>query len=171
MSDQEKLAKRLFDQWKSGIKRKSSKERGWSHVEANFDELFFELHKYDVPYEMAEIYIHEAALVHMPTYMVVENVWKTMKARNPGLDKKQWLDDWKEGIVEMSQISFFNWYQPTETKVETPTGGMDAQEYVKQRRYADKFQAITPAELKLLEEKRQKALESEDDFAAILANI
>jgi len=171
MSEQEKLAKRLFDQWKVNIKRKSSKERGWSSVETNFDELFFELHKYEIPYELAEKYIHEAALVHMPTYMVVENVWKSMKAKHPGLDKKQWLDDWKTGIGEMAQASFFNWYQPVEEKVETPTGGMDAQEYARQRRYADKFQAITPAELKLLEEKRQKALESDGDFEAILANI
>jgi hypothetical protein len=95
MSDQEKLAKRLFEQWKVSFKRKSSQERKFHAVESNFDELFFELHKHEVPYEMAEGLIREAATVHMPSYMVVENVWKTIKSKNPGLDKKEWLEDWK----------------------------------------------------------------------------
>lgn len=172
MSDKTTLAKRLFEQWKVELKKKDAAARKWSAVESNFEEIFYTLHTHEVDYDIAEALISEIAAAHMPNLIVVDRVWKAAHQRSPDLNKREWLDHWKESIKEKAMAAFFTWYQPVKVQpVQAPTGSMDAQEYARQRRYADRFAAITSDELRALEEKRQRFLEGEDDLNDILANI
>lgn len=152
MSDKRR-ARLIFDKWKADLVKK---DRRWSKVAENFDELFFDMYNSDIPFDEAHEYIKDAAAAHSPTMTVAKRTFNSMKSRL-GKDFQEFYKDWRESIGSHATSSFFNWFSIDSKKKEDMTfGNMSPQEYAKQREYVKQFPQVDlkkiRAQMKLIEE-------------------
>ena len=162
--DTDKLAKRLFERWKADFTKKPAEGKHTQKSQENFEELFFELHKHNTDYDTAIAFIKDAVIAHLPGYYITERIWTTVKATNPGLNKKEWLEGWKNRLEENANAAFFCHYQPVadeeeiEAKHVKETGQMSPLEYSKQRKIANSYDTISLEEIAILKRKREETL-------------
>lgn len=165
--DDIKLARRLFERWKADLTKKPAEAKATVRSQENFEELFFELNKHGIDYDTAASFIKEAAIAHFPGYYIVERVWATVKAAQPDLNKKEWLESWKQSLSEKVNEAFFSHYQPVtdeediEIKHVKETGQMSPMEYSKQRKVANSYETISLEEIAVLRRKREEALKQD----------
>jgi len=163
--DGSKRARQLFDRWKTTLAKKSSSERETKKAQINFDELFYELSINQVDFEAAEEILPDAIAAHMPSHMLIEKIWHTQKTLLIGLNKKDWIDGWRDRIEESAKAAFYTWYKipGEEEPTQAGTGNMSPQEYAMQRRYADSFPTMSQAELDEIDQRRRKFMEEFQD--------
>jgi hypothetical protein len=162
--DADKLARRLFERWKADLTKKPAEAKHTNKSQDNFEELFFELRKHDVSYDVAFEFIKDAATAHFPGYYVIERVWSTVHAGKPGLTKREWMDSWKQCLEENANSAFFCHYEPVadpeelENKHVKETGQMSPIEYAKQRKVANSYDTISLEEVAELRRKREETM-------------
>ena len=159
-----KLARQLFDRWKTSLSKKSSSEKGTAYVQTNFEELFYELSTNLVDFESANSILSEAVSAHMPPIIVAERVWQLHKSKYSGINKVEFMSSWRSSIEDAAKTAFYAWYQIPGEKEEKKIEGssMSPQEYSLQRKYANSFSPITIEELQVLDEKRRRFLEENE---------
>jgi|SRR5581483_176642 len=172
MSD-ETLANHILKKWEGELR---SKDRGWDSVRPNFEELFFDLYKNNVPFEIAHGMLNQAIAAHFPNHFSANKTWNRVKKSEQysGTTFKEFLDDWKKGIHDQGMEAFYSIYAPpadkTEetTKEETKYGNMSQKEYRLQRRYAESFPILDTTEL---EKRLAQGMDNYEDFFKDLDKI
>jgi len=134
MTDRQR-ARRIFDRWRSSL---VDRDRSINKVSENFDELFYELFKNDVSYDIAEDLSKEAIAAHLPNLSMAKYIYKRQAVRDQPFE--EFFTGWKELIADKGKRSFYTMYPiPDEKQEEETYGNMSKQEYVRQRRYAAQF--------------------------------
>lgn len=105
MSDN-KLAKLIFEKWVSSLRDKSRK---WDSVKNNFEELFLDMYKSSVPFDVAHDYVKVAIAAHSPSNGAIKNTYR--KVRRPGQSEKEFVDEWLKGIEDFCVQSFHTYYE------------------------------------------------------------
>ncbi len=131
-------AELIFDKWKAEL---VGKDRSRSAVSGNFDELFSNWFRSKVSFDDAYALLDTAIKAHLPTDSIAKNTFKRLK-RQAGISKNEieFIGEWKQNISATAKQVFYSLYDidgvnssPDEVKY----GSMSAQEYRKQRKYAN----------------------------------
>lgn len=166
MSDQ-KTAKTVFEKWAAELR---NKDRSWNNILTNFDELFYELWKHSVPFDIAHELIKDAVAKHLPSNHVAKNAFNNL--RNKSGTFQEFVADWKKGIEDFAIQAFYNSYKAEDSASKTEEknyGGMSQQEYRKLIRYAESFPIIDWEKIQARE--RQGITDPEEYFKDILLNL
>jgi len=159
MSDSQ-LAQHILKKWTAELR---SKDRSFSKVQSNFDELFYELWKNKVPFDVTHELIKQAIAAHLPNAVIAK---RTYQANKQKLDQteKEFMDGWQKSIEDVCYQSFYSYYPPqTEANIEEEKkyGNMSAKEYIAQRKYAEQYPVIDIAKLK---ERWKNGVNTVDEF-------
>lgn len=141
----DKRARLILDRWSSEL---SSKDRSRNSVMSNFEELFYDMWRANIPFDAAHSMLNEAVAKHFPSKSVAKFTFKRLKS-HVDKDFREFLEDWKKSIHDKASQAFFSFYDVDgeNQKEEKKFGNMSAQEYGKQRKYADSFPVIDTDEL------------------------
>lgn len=131
-------AELIFDKWKAEL---AGKDRSRTAVANNFDELFSSWHRSKVPFDEAYSLLDTAIKAHFPNDSIAKSTFKSLK-RKAGLAKTEieFVTEWKANITSTAKQVFYSLYDidgTANTEEEVKYGSMSAQEYRKQRKYAE----------------------------------
>ena len=149
----------ILERWQAEL---ASKDRSRSSLAANFEELFYDLYSANIPLEVAHDLLKVATAHHFPSHSVAKFTYKNVK-RDPNQTFAEFLDGWKQLITNEATVAFNSFYSvegENTKKEEKKHGSMSAQEYMKQRKYADSFVTI---DTDALQEKIDEMLEEDSD--------
>ena len=172
MSD-EKIASHIFTRWAAELR---DKDRSWDNVRTNFEDLFFDLHKADVPFNEANEFLKPAIIKHFPSLSTAKRTWNKHRhsEQNEGVSFQEWLDEWKRNIDDMGVQAFHSIYSlPSDAseevkKQENLYGSMSAKEYRLQRRYAESFPEL---DTDILEKRLAAGIDNYEEFFKDLDQI
>lgn len=155
-----KRAELIFDEWKASL---ANRDRSHSSLLDNFDDLFSSMFYSAVEFEVAEEFLKEAIIAHLPSKSTVRFTYKRRKGN--GLSESEFFDEWKRLIEDRAKQAFYHNY-PIVSEAEEPeevSGGMTKEEYIRTRRYADSFPRL---DLRKIREEMEKASAQSDlDFS------
>jgi len=153
-----KRAKLIIERWSSELATKSSSERSRHKVSENFDSLFYDLWKSSIPFDVVHDMLSDIISKHFPNQTVAKRTFTALKPHMQGKTFVEFLEDWKESIKHKAMQSFYALYPiDGENKTEEKKfGSMSAQEYSKQRKYADSFPRL---DIEALKKQREEMLE------------
>jgi hypothetical protein len=130
-------AKLLFEQWRSGL---ADRDRSHSKLAENFDDLFYELDRNNIDFELAHEYLDLAIAAHLPDKRNLDYTFK--RTGGFGQTKDEFHEKWKKKIRDEATNVFYARYplEDDDAKEESPLPqGMSKDEYLRQRRYANSF--------------------------------
>jgi hypothetical protein len=136
-----KRARLILERWVAELPQKN---RAKDNLANNFEELFESMSDANIPFDAAHGLLKEAIGHHFPTKSVAKFTYKNTR-RDPNISFDDFLDGWKRLITDEATKAFYAFYRvegENENKEEKKYGTMSAQEYMKQRRYADSFPTI-----------------------------
>ena len=137
MSNSDKKARLILERWVSDLQ---TKDRSIHKVSDNFDELFHNLWTAKVSFDIAHQLVDEAVSAHNPTDYVARFTYKNLKAQLNGQSFTDFVANWKKNIKDRAYQSFYTFYPiDGDDQEEKKYGSMSAQEYSKQRKYANTF--------------------------------
>ena len=145
MTDNEK-AQRIFERWSGEL---VSKNKGWNHIDSNFEELFEALSDAEITLEIAEEIKKDAIQHHLPSDSMIKYTYKT-SPQHKFKSEKEYGEDWKKGIEGKANAIFYLFYKiegetlPKEKKY----GNMSKAEYLRLQQRADSFPTLDIAKLK-----------------------
>ena len=149
-SEQRKQAQHLFEQWSASL---INRDRSKASLADNFDDLFYELDRHFVEFEIAYEFLNQAITAHLPTKSLVDMTYKNTRGR--WSSKDEFYEDWKKLIRDAATNVFYSRYplDSDKKKEESPLpGGMSRKEYVLQRKHADSFPALDLDQIPDIEE-------------------
>ena len=164
-------AQHLFNKWAAELRMK---DRHWNNVQNNFEELFFELYKHEIPFEEANELVKLAVAKHLPDLGTAKRTFERVKKSEhySGDTFQEWLNGWKKGIEDQGMQAFYAIYTPPalaeKAQEEKKFGSMSQMEYRKQRRYSESFPTLNTEEL---EKRLEAGINNFEDFFADLDNI
>ena len=154
-------AKLIVERWASELVLKASSERSRHKVTENFDNVFYDLWKASIPFDIVHDMMSTIISHHFPSQIVAKRTYQNLKQQMGGKTFIEFLEDWKEGIKNKAYQSFYALY-PIDGEMqqeEKKYGNMSAQEYSKQRKYAESFPQLDIDKLKKQREKMQNNLD------------
>lgn len=159
-------AELIFDKWRAEL---VNKDRSRTAVEGNFDELFSSLHRSKIKFDDAYALLDVAIKAHFPTDSIAKNTYRRLK-RTAHISKSEseFVTEWKTNISAKAKQVFYSLYdiEGTETSPdEVKYGSMSAQEYRKQRKYADSHPLLDWTKIK------HEPIDEEINFDDINSNI
>ena len=163
-SNPKTIANHILKKWEADL---SSKDRSRTAVSENFGELFYEMWKASVPFEVVESLVPQAIKAHLPNKIIAGKTYKQLKARLGGQSFNDFMETWKKNISDKGYEAFYAQY-PIEgvgEKEEKKFGSMSIQEYNKQRKYVEAFPILDTEALKRKREAFMKQQEDEDGKA------
>jgi hypothetical protein len=143
----QQTARRLLHKWQTSL---ASKDKTWNSVSGNFDELISDWSYNGVDCDEAFNLLKEAIKTHLPSLSIAKRAYN-LSARSQTFN--EFVVSWNKGISDKAWEVFYIYYKVGEDKEAVkPTtqgkyGSMSLQEYVKQRTYADSFEAIDPSKI------------------------
>ena len=132
-------AKLLFEQWRAGL---ADKDRSHNRLTENFDDLFFELDRNNIEFEIAHEYLDLAIAAHLPDKKTLRYTYKRTKGF--GMSEDDFHEGWKTKIRDTATNVFYSRYPldtPEKEESNNPSG-MSKDEYLRQRRYANSFPVL-----------------------------
>ena len=161
----ERKASLIIEKWTADLR---SKDRKYTAVSGNFDELFSKLHEADLDFDLIHPMIDYIAKKHYPPEFTARKTYDKQEKQLKNLSYREFLDNWHKEIKEKALESFCAFFQhEVQTDEEKKYGSMSAKEYNAQRKYAESFKAITFEELqdrmKKIEIDLTKDLETTED--------
>lgn len=146
----------------------SSKDRTKTAVPENFGELMYEFWRASIPFDVVEEMLPEAIRAHLPSNVIAGITYKQLKPRLHGQSFQDFMDSWKKNISDKAYEAFYAQYpiEGVKEEEEKKFGNMSAQEYSKQRKYAESFPILDIAELKRKREEFMKKEQGGDDEQA-----
>lgn len=159
-----KRASQIMKRWSAEL---DSKDKTIEAVTSNFEDLFYELWKASISFDDAESLISEAISIHLPDSFIAKQTYKRIKHVLKGKTFNEFMDSWKKKISDKAYQAFYTHYpiEGENQKEEKKYGNMSAQEYSKQRRYADAFPVL---DVDALKRQVDEVLEDIDDMTADL---
>ncbi len=155
----DKRARLILERWVSEL---PDKDRSKNSLANNFEELFYDMYKANISFEAAHELLKQAIAHHFPTHSVAKFTYKNAR-RDPSQTFAEFLDGWKKLITDEATQAFYSFYSvegENIKKEEKKYGNMSAQEYSKQRKYANAFPTI---DTDALQEKIDKMLEEDKE--------
>ena len=170
----EKIALHIFQKCSAELR---NKDRRFAAARNNYEELFFDLFKSDVPFDIAHQFLKQATAKHMPNSATAKHTWARVKGadQNAGLTFQEWFTEWKKDLEDVGTEAFYSIYSPPSEKTEEVAveekafGSMSKKEYRLQRRYAESFPILNTDEL--VRRLEQGVDNYEDFFAGIADNV
>lgn len=157
MASDKARANHIFKKWSASL---ANRDRSKGSLDENFGDLFYDFWAASIPFKVAEEFLPDAVGAHMPSSYIANITYKQAKAAKRHGDQSfnEYMKSWKALIQDKATAAFYNQYpiDGVEEK-EKKFGSMSAQEYNKQRRYAESFPHV---DLDELENKRQQFLKS-----------
>ena len=140
MKSDDKRARLILERWVAEL---STKDRSKNSLSNNFEELFYDMFKASIPFDTAHSLLKEAIGHHFPSASVAKYTFKNVQQK-PGQTFGEFLDGWKKLITDEATQAFYSFYQVEgeNQEIEKKFGSMSAQEYSKQRKYAEAFPVI-----------------------------
>lgn len=165
MSSPKARANHILKKW---IAELSSKDRTKTAVPENFGELVYEFWRASIPFDVVEEMMPEAIKAHLPNKVVAGITYKQLKPRLHGQSFQDFMDSWKQNISDKAYEAFYAQYpiEGVEDKEEKKFGNMSAQEYSKQRKYAESFPILDIKELRRKREEFMNKGQGENDGKA-----
>ena len=159
MSNPKTIANHIFKKWEADL---SSKDRSRTAVSDNFSELFYELWKASIPFEVVEAIVPQAIKAHLPSRMIAGVTYKQLKPRLNGQSFNDFMESWKKNISDKGYEAFYAQFpiEGVEEKEEKKFGSMSIQEYNKQRKYVEAFPVL---DIEALKKKREAFLKQEEE--------
>lgn len=164
MSLSEKRAKLIIERWAAELEHK---DRTLSAVSGNFDEVFYELWKASVDFETVHEMLPDIVKHHLPNNFIASN---TYKARKHQLNQSftEFMNDWKKLLKDKALQSFYSYFsvegEDEFKEEEKKYGNMSAQEYRRQRKYAESFPELDWRKLKAQMDEAMKNIENDLDI-------
>ena len=164
-----KNARLVFDKWKANFTKKPNNERTTKNAQINFEELFYEMKRYQISFEDAQDVINDAVAVHMPPMFLVDKVYTTMKAdKKTSATKQEFASNWRTTFEEAANSAFYTWYEiplASDPEFESPqkASKIPDAEYIKQRALADSFESISEEDIQQLKENRERVVQQNLD--------
>ena len=157
MASDKARAQHIFKKWSASL---ANRDRSKNSLDENFGDLFYDLWAATIPFKVAEELVNEAVAAHMPTSYIANITYKKAKAAKCHGDQSfnEYMTSWKALIHDKATAAFYNQY-PIDgvEEQEKKFGSLSAQEYSKQRRYAESFPHV---DLDELERKREQFIKS-----------
>jgi hypothetical protein len=153
-----KRARLILERWAADLR---DKDRSRFKVTENFEELFNEMWRASIPFEIVHDMVSDAIKEHLPSGFVAKKTYATLKHQLQGKNYNEFLEDWKESIKDKAFQAFYTFY-PIDgegEKEEKKYGNMSAQEYTKQLKYASSFPTI---DIEALKKQREKMMHDID---------
>ena len=132
-------AELIFDKWKAEL---IGKDRSRAAVAGNFDEIFSAWHRSKVKFDEAYKLLEATIKAHYPSDSIAKNTYRSLKrSANIPKTESEFISEWKENISGTAKQVFYSLYDIDGTapvsEEDAKYGNMSAQEYRKQRKYAD----------------------------------
>jgi hypothetical protein len=127
-------------------------------VKANFEELFLEMYRASIPFEVAQEFIRHATTAHMPDGPTIKNTYRNTRS---GTTEKEFVDRWKKGIKDFCVQSFHVYYNiPIEGEIKEPVVKEEVDKHVERlRKFSKPLTAAKFAEILA----SRKQIEEEDN--------
>lgn len=151
-----KEAEQIFNRWKASL---VDRPRDHGHLSENFDDLFFDLHRLQLPYEMAYDYLERAYGAHFPSNKTIKWQYKRSAwAKNHTEEEfaKQWRDYIKDKAVNVFHSYFEIPFTDGKSTQQVKAEKAKAKKASWIREYMENF---TPVNLKALRAKRKEVEE------------
>jgi hypothetical protein len=98
----------IFKQWESSL---STRDRSWSSVQLNFEELFYSLKESGLESTSAYDFVSKAIKAHSPNKGLIRFQYRKTKSPSSKIGtEKEFEDSWLAGIVSKANVAFFNIY-------------------------------------------------------------
>jgi hypothetical protein len=169
ISPDKKGADKIFEMWRSGL---IDKPKDKDNLYNNFNDLWFEMNRHFIPYEVAYEFLKPAVTRHLPDKYIVNRTYRSSSA-NKSQTEMEFFESWKELILNKATQAFYDVYPIDDAKegvekIQLPKG-MSKKEYVLQRQHAKQFPLL---DLSLIEE-MYKQVQDEDavQFEDILGDL
>jgi hypothetical protein len=108
-SERKKQAEIAFALWKAALANKSKR---WEELSENFDELFYDLSRLELPYELAEDYFVRACDAHYPRHDTIKHVYRSSKTMKHKYDSEvEFGKSWCDGIKDKATVAFHNYFK------------------------------------------------------------
>lgn len=145
-----KEAEYAFQEWKA---RLATKDRRKESLSGNFDELFEELKKLGITFELAQEYLPKAIKAHLPTTSQSKATWENVKHSKRATSYAEFVKEWHGMIEDRATESFYDFFKRKKHADEDDDGepkvfgNMSEKEYKSQRKIADSFVQVDTTEL------------------------
>lgn len=143
MSDLKK-AKIVFENWNALFPTMGKTKE---YYYDNFHNLFVEMKRISVPFDIAYEFINDAVIRHTPSTSTVKHIYKKSPNLHRRCTEQEFSEEWKGLIKNRAYEAFHDLYPIGEkekletSKVELPKS-MSRDEYRLQRRHAESFPII-----------------------------
>lgn len=156
-----KEAEQIFNRWKASL---IDRPKSQDHLTENFDDLFFDLHRLQLPYDAAYEYLERAYGAHYPSNKTIK--WQYKKSPwAKDQSEEDFGKQWKEYIKDKATSAFHGYFEiplaDGKTTQQAKAEKAKAKKSLWIREYMENF---TPVDLEALRKKReevQKMIEEE----------
>jgi hypothetical protein len=107
-NNRKKEAEQIFNRWRASL---IDKPRNHTHLTENFDELFFMLHRLQLPYELAYDYLERAYGAHLPNAATITWQYKNSKWAKSTGSEKDFADQWRAYIKDKATNAFHVYFE------------------------------------------------------------
>lgn len=164
-NNQLKAAKLIIERWAADL---TNKDRSHHNLLNNFEELFHDMWRASIPFEIVHDFMSEIIKHHLPSHYVAKKTYSAIKNKLQGQSFADFLEGWKKYIKSQAYQALYTFYpieNEEKTEKDNKFGNMSAQEYMKQRRYADSFPEL---DIEALKKQREKMMDDIDaDFNSL----
>jgi len=132
-------SKLVFEAWRASL---ADRDRSHTKLIENFDDLFYEMDRYHIDFDLAHEYLDLAIAAHLPDKKTLRYTYK--KTGGFGMDEAEFHEKWKDKIRDAATNVFYTRFplEDEEAKEEANHGGMSREESLRQRRYSNSFPTL-----------------------------
>lgn len=144
------LSKLIFQEWKTLL---SKKDRSFSYVESNFEELFQQLKDSGVDFNEAHSLLPGAIKAHQPHISLARKVYQNIKkfgGEGSSYTEKEFIEKWNEDIANKGSSAFFSIYpvdKPVVKEEPKMYGKLTLKEHRQQLDYLKQFPVLNTSSL------------------------
>jgi hypothetical protein len=160
-----KEAEQVFGMWKASL---ADKPRGHKHLSENFEDLFFDLHRLQLPYDLAYEYLERAYGAHFPSNATIKWQYKQSAWAKQAGSEEDFSKQWRTLIVNKATTVFHTYFEipfddgksAQDTKREKAKVKRSAQV----NEYLSNFEPVDMDELDRMIEQAKNMANEEDDL-------
>lgn len=152
-------AKHIFKMWEASL---AERDRSVASLKENFSELFYEMDKNSIDFDIAFSYLDPAISAHLPTKAVIKSTYKRYANKSSFDSEEDFYVSWKKLIKDAATNAFYCFFPLSDEEAAQLPNGMTKDEYNRQRRYAESFPLLDLSKIPDIED--QKSDLSVDDL-------
>lgn len=154
----------IFQKWRASL---AERDRTFGSVSENFGDLFYDLKRMNVDYNVANEYMKKACEAHYPSRQIAKDVYKRIGKSSGKTEEeftKSWCDNIKSKAINVMHEFFDLPFEDNKTNAEVKREKARIKSSAKINDYLEQFEPVDLSQLRKMREESKKFLEQNENL-------